>query len=217
MRAVASDRRPRKVADERSRRSRSAVASYGPGVCLGLAACIITILLFELTGLNRDTIPEPELRLAYAQAPPSVPPAEVRKLPLAAGEYTSTGIERSTNQQTSQEGATNPEQYVPAQNAPVTHKPEPALTKGELETALKRASELIAIGDIAGARLVLERGANANDAATLFALAQTYDPVELAKWRVIGPKPDPDRAKHLYERASLRGRNPAFPQIAGVP
>jgi hypothetical protein len=217
MRAVASDRRPRKVADERSRRARSAVASYGPGVCLGLAACIITIPLFELTGLNRDTIPEPELRLAYAQAPPSVPPAEVRKLPLAAGEYTSTGIERSTNQQTSQEGATNPEQYVPAQNAPVTHKPEPALTKGELETALKRASELIAIGDIAGARLVLERGANANDAATLFALAQTYDPVELAKWRVIGPKPDPDRAKHLYERASLRGRNPAFPQIAGVP
>lgn len=217
MRAVASDRRTKKVADERSRPAGSAVASYGPGVCLGLAACIIAIPLFELSGLNRDTIPEPELRLAYAHAPPSVPPAEVRKLPLAAGEYTSTGIERSTNQQTSQEGATNPEQYVPAQNAPVTHKPEPALTKGELETALKRASELIAIGDIAGARLVLERGANANDAATLFALAQTYDPVELAKWRVIGPKPDPDRAKHLYERASLRGRNPAFPRIAGVP
>lgn len=216
MRAVASDRRPRKVADERSRSARSAMASYGFGVCLGLAACIITILLFELTGPSRDTIPEPEL-LAYAQAPPSVPPAEVSKLPLAAGEYTSTGIDRSTNQQTSKDGPTIPEQYVPAQNAPVTQKPEPALTRGELETALKRAGELIAIGDIAGARLVLGRGVNANDAAALFALAQTYDPVELARWRVIGPKPDADRAKHLYERASLRGRNPAFPQIAGMP
>ena len=216
MRAVASDRRPRKVADERSRSARSAMASYGFGVCLGLAACIITILLFELTGQSRDTIPEPEFQ-AYAQALPSVPPAEVSQLPLAAGEYTSTGIDRSTNQETSKEGPTIPEQYVPAQNAPVTQKPEPALTRGELETALKRAGELIAIGDIAGGRLVLERGANANDAATLFALAQTYDPVELAKWRVIGPKPDPDRARYLYERASLRGRNPAFPQIAGMP
>jgi len=215
MRAVASDRRPRKMADERSRPARSAMASYGFGL-LGLAACIITILLFELTGPSRDTLPEPEL-LAYAQAPPSVPPAEVSKLPLAAGEYTSTGIDRSTNQQTSKDGPTIPEQYVPAQNAPVSQKPEPVLTRGELETALKRASELIAIGDIAGARLVLGRGANANDAATLFALAQTYDPVELARWRVIGPKPDADRAKHLYERASLRGRNPAFPQIAGMP
>ena len=100
MRAIASDRRPRKVADERSRSARSAVASYGFGVCLGLVACIITILLFELTGPSRDTIPEPELRLAYAQAPPSVPPAEVSKLSLAAGEYTSTGIDRSTNQKT---------------------------------------------------------------------------------------------------------------------
>ena len=61
MRAVASDRRPRKMADERSRPARSAMVSYGFGVCLGLAACIITILLFELTGPSRDTIPEPEL------------------------------------------------------------------------------------------------------------------------------------------------------------
>ena len=217
MRAVASNRRPRKVADERSSSARSAVASYGFGVCLGLVACITTILLFELTGQSHDTKPEPELRLAYAQAPPSVPPAEVSQLPLSAVEYTSTGIDRSTNQETSKEGPTIPEQYVPAQNAPVTQKPEPALTRGELESALKRAGELIAIGDIAGGRLVLERGANANDAATLFALAQTYDPVELARWRVIGPKPDPDRARYLYERASLRGRNPAFPQIAGMP
>ena len=49
------------------------------------------------------------------------------------------------------------------------------------------------------------------------AAALGSDPVELARWRVIGPKPDADRAKHLYERASLRGRNPAFPQIAGMP
>lgn len=81
----------------------------------------------------------------------------------------------------------------------------------------ERARELIRIGDIAGARLILERGSARNHGATLFALAQTYDPLELERWRVVGPKADANRAKHLYERANLGGSNPIFPRIAAVP
>src|SRR5215218_2893020 len=93
-------------------------------------------------------------------------------------------------------------------------KHEKVLTTADLEAGLKRVRELIRIGDIAGARLILERGTASDHAATLFALAQTYDPLELERWRVIGPKADPNRAKHLYERANLGGRNPVFPRIA---
>jgi len=96
-------------------------------------------------------------------------------------------------------------------------KLEKVLTTAELEAGLKRARELIRIGDIAGARLILERGTASNHAATLFALAQTYDPLELERWRVVGPKADSNRAKHLYERANLGGSNPVFPRIATVP
>ena len=45
---------------------------------------------------------------------------------------------------------------------------------------LKRAKDSIAIGDIAAARLLLARAADAQDASAALLLAQTYDPVVLA-------------------------------------
>ena len=53
------------------------------------------------------------------------------------------------------------------------------LDPDELATLLKRAKSLIAIGDIAPARLLLERAADAQEASAALLLAQTYDPAVL--------------------------------------
>jgi hypothetical protein len=71
----------------------------------------------------------------------------------------------------------------------------------EILRDMTRARELIRAGDIAGARLLLARAAEGKDARALFSLAETYDPVVLARWRVIGIPPDAAQAKALYREA----------------
>jgi len=184
-------------------------------VGLGLVACIIPALIIDFGSRG----PREEASIQVENPSPALRSTGLSEVVLtdAATEYTSAGSDRSL-QETKQDRAPAPVSHPP-EEAPrlPPRKLEKVLTSAELEAGLKRARELIRIGDIAGARLILERGTASNHAATLFALAQTYDPLELERWRVIGPKADPNRAKHLYERANLGGRNPVFPRIAAVP
>src|SRR5258708_24230592 len=55
------------------------------------------------------------------------------------------------------------------------------LDPNEIASSLRRADDLIASGDLAAARLVLRRAANAGDARAAMTLAGTYDPVILEK------------------------------------
>jgi hypothetical protein len=57
--------------------------------------------------------------------------------------------------------------------------PAKRLAADELANLLKRAKALIAVGDIAPARLLLERAADAQEASAALLLAQTYDPAVL--------------------------------------
>jgi len=82
---------------------------------------------------------------------------------------------------------------------------------------LKRARALIGVGDIAGARRVLERAARAKDGPVLFALAETYDPAMLAQWGVVGMRPDVERARALYQQALERGMGQARERLATLP
>ena len=66
---------------------------------------------------------------------------------------------------------------------------------------LKHGKDLFAAGDIAGARALFLRAAAGHDPSALTALAQTYDPQVLGTMRVRGVKPDPSKAKALYEQA----------------
>jgi TPR repeat protein len=66
---------------------------------------------------------------------------------------------------------------------------------------LKHGKDLFASGDIAGARALFLRAAAGHDPAALTALAQTYDPQVLGTMRVRGVKPDPSKAKALYDQA----------------
>jgi len=62
---------------------------------------------------------------------------------------------------------------------------------------------LIAAGDVATARVVLQRAAEAGNAGAAMALGATYDPNVLAKLGVVGVKPDAEKARSWYEKAGI--------------
>jgi hypothetical protein len=74
-----------------------------------------------------------------------------------------------------------------------------------IASLLKRADALIASGDVAAARLVLRRAADAGDAHAAMTLAGTYDPAILAKLDVHGFVPDEAMARSWYEKAKRFG------------
>ena len=79
------------------------------------------------------------------------------------------------------------------------------LPAAELQRLTSRASELLRLGDISGARLLLGRAAASGDARAIFALAETYDPNRLAALGVRGIRGEPERAKALYAEALAEG------------
>jgi hypothetical protein len=89
--------------------------------------------------------------------------------------------------------------------APQTRAP----FKSEVETYLRRARDLVALGDISAARLMISRAAEGKDSRALVALAETYDPVVLRRWKVVGMRPDPEKARALYEEALQLGSKTA--------
>jgi hypothetical protein len=79
------------------------------------------------------------------------------------------------------------------------------LDPNEIVSSLKRADALIASGDLAAARLVLRRAADAGDARAAMTLAETYDPAILEKLGVHGVVPDLAMARGWYEKAKQFG------------
>jgi len=79
------------------------------------------------------------------------------------------------------------------------------LDPSEIASSLRRGNDLIASGDLAAARLVLRRAANAGDAHAAMTLAGTYDPAVLEKLGVHGFVPDVAMARVWYEKAKKFG------------
>jgi hypothetical protein len=104
--------------------------------------------------------------------------------------------------------AATPVAALPPAPAPEPKIPGDAILRldpSEIASALQRADNLIASGDLAAARLVLRRAANAGDARAAMTLAGTYDPVILEKLGVHGFVPDVAMARAWYEKAKKFG------------
>jgi hypothetical protein len=109
-----------------------------------------------------------------------------------------------------------PIQLMPDQDQIVAADPSaPALQRQldgeEIILLLKRGKDLIATGDLAAARLVLQRAADANHAEAALALGATYDPLVLRELKVYGFTPDAAMARVWYEKAIELG-SPAAPR-----
>jgi hypothetical protein len=87
------------------------------------------------------------------------------------------------------------------------------LDPNEIASSLKRGDALIASGDLAAARLVLRRAADAGDARTAMTLAETYDPAILEKLGVHGVVPDLAMARGWYEKAKQFGATEATQRL----
>lgn len=82
--------------------------------------------------------------------------------------------------------------------------PQPAIPRDEEKVLLGRGRELLDLGDVSGARLILEHAARRGSKTAMVLLGNTYDPVHLNKLGVQGVQPDPDQASVWYERASRK-------------
>jgi hypothetical protein len=103
------------------------------------------------------------------------------------------------------EWAQQPVQSAPvALSAPPPAPPAPAvreLDRDEIAVLLKRGDDFIAAGDLAAARVVLRRAAEARDAGAALALAATYDPLVLAELKAYGFAADVEMARLWYQKA----------------
>ena len=105
---------------------------------------------------------------------------------------------------------TVPQSQVPAALAGNEAAAPPKTLDAETLAALMtRAKSLLTLGDIAAARLLLERAANARDATAAFLLAQTYDPAVLRVRDTRSITPDPVMARDWYRKAASFGSAPA--------
>jgi hypothetical protein len=87
--------------------------------------------------------------------------------------------------------------------------PSKTLDAETLAAVMTRAKSLLALGDIAAARLLLERLANAQNATAAFLLAQTYDPAVLGVRDARRTTPDPVMARDWYRKAASFGSTDA--------
>jgi TPR repeat protein len=80
------------------------------------------------------------------------------------------------------------------------------------------AAGLIALakGDIAAARALLRRAAEAGDPRALMALGDTYDPTTLSRLGALGLKGDEKLARTYYSRAAAAGVGGARERMASL-
>jgi hypothetical protein len=112
--------------------------------------------------------------------------------------------------------ATPPREQEKA-SPPADQATVPVISAAERETAekfLSRGERELEQGNIAGARQLLLRAAQIGLARAAMLLAATYDPGELARWRVQGVQPNLAEARKWYERALELGAPDAKERLA---
>lgn len=152
-----------------------------------------------------DASPSPPADVAAAPVPPPL------VAPPVAG--ASSGLPKDVltayASLDTQPAATSPKAKGEGTQASVTAAPKLGelreLDRDELAGLVKRGQALFGEGDIASARLLLRRAAEAGDVNAALMLAATYDRAELAKLKVIGVAADHAQAKAWYTKAVEHG------------
>jgi hypothetical protein len=96
---------------------------------------------------------------------------------------------------------------------PSAHAAEPAAAPADSGVLYGRARELLGIGDIAGARLLLLHLAERGDSEAAYELARTFDRETLAELGARGLDGDPAQARGWYQRASQDGNAKATERL----
>ncbi len=89
----------------------------------------------------------------------------------------------------------------------------PALAEG----MARRGRAMLEWGDVSGARLLLERAADAGSGPAALALGTTYDVATLERIGAVGIQPDPDQAAYWFGLALGLGEERARPLLDALP
>ncbi|HUC51729.1 MAG TPA: hypothetical protein VMA30_20280 [Xanthobacteraceae bacterium] len=137
----------------------------------------------------------------------AVPAAKVDQAPVQIPSPTAAAPQKSQDAP-AQTAATEPpaSQKDASEGRTLDHK--------EIATLVDQAETLVRSGDLSGARVLLQRAAEAGDANAALELAGTFDPKVLRELGAIGIAADPARARKWYERAAALGSIAATKKLA---
>jgi hypothetical protein len=105
---------------------------------------------------------------------------------------------------------------APATSQRVDDRRPLRLDSEEIAILIKRGKDLLADGDLAAARLLLRRAAEAGSAEGALTLGTTFDPTVLQRLGAIGAMADLAKARQWYQRAAELGSSAASQQLAGL-
>ena len=91
------------------------------------------------------------------------------------------------------------------------------LDTDEIATLVNRGTDSLKSGNLASARLLLRRAAEAGSASAALMLGTTYDPLFIQQLGTIGVVPDVVQARQWYEQAAALGSEAASERLAKLP
>jgi hypothetical protein len=109
--------------------------------------------------------------------------------------------------------ATPPQAAAAVATPQARAEPIQELSPNEIAGLVRRAQELLASGDLQGARVLLKRAAEAQNARAALLLAKTFDPIALRQLSTADPGPDLAQARNWYQRAKEWGSPEAQRQL----
>ena len=152
----------------------------------------------------------PELKPSPAGiAPPASTPAP--QSAEAVGPQTNAPERRLEQRQAVTTPVTRP-QPSPAQGGGTALR----LDSEEITALIDRGSDLLKRDDLASARLLLRRAADAGSADAALMLGSTFDPLTIEQLGAIGVAPDVARARQWYQRAVELGSDAAAQRLANL-
>jgi hypothetical protein len=81
----------------------------------------------------------------------------------------------------------------------------PAIARREVNEQLEEGKRLAAVGNLTAARSIFQQAAQTGDSRAAFLLAETYDPISLARHQLPPPDSDLEKARLWYRRAGDKG------------
>lgn len=83
----------------------------------------------------------------------------------------------------------------------------------EIAALVNRGMDFLKNGDLASARLLLQRAAEAGNASAAFMLGATFDPLIIQQHGAVGVQSDVKKAREWYEKAAELGSELASQQL----
>ena len=152
---------------------------------------------------------------ADVQVPPPVADTQKQdplRTPAAAGLLLQHGLTEANASPVPAEAVPAP---APAPQPTITPPPSSdvavappvslSLASDEIAMLLKRGKDAFSTGDLAAARLLLRRAAEAGSAEAALALGATFDPLVIRRLGAIGTAPDAAQARQWYQKAVALG------------